>query len=77
MCCNSCVKSWRNKKRLAKITRIKPSINKYNLEGINFISEKDGWKTFDKNYVTIATNVLYVKKEKIYPAYVLKHNSNL
>ena len=26
--------------------------------------------------VTIALNVLYTKKEKIYPAYVLKHNSN-
>ena len=77
MCCNSCVKSWRNKKWLAKITRIKPFINKYNWEGINFPSDKDGWKTFDKNNVTIATYVLYVKKAKIYPAYVLKHNSNL
>ena len=29
-----------------------------------------------KNDVTIALNVLYAKKEKIYPAYVSKHNSN-
>ena len=29
-----------------------------------------------KNNVTIALNVLYAKKEKIYPAYVSKHNSN-
>ena len=29
-----------------------------------------------KNNVTIALNVFYVKKEKIYPAYVSKHKSN-
>ena len=38
-------------------------------------SEKDNWKKCDKNIVTIALNVLYAKKEKIYPAYVSKHNS--
>ena len=32
---------------------------------------------FEKNNVTIALNVLYAKKEKIYPAYVSKHNSNI
>ena len=31
---------------------------------------------YEKNNVTIALNVLYAKKEKIYPAYVSKHNSN-
>ena len=25
---------------------------------------------------TIALNILYVKKEKVYPAYISKHNSN-
>ena len=29
-----------------------------------------------RNNVTTALNVLYVKKEKIYPAYVSKNNSN-
>ena len=33
-------------------------------------------KKIEKNNVTIALNVLYVKKEKIYPAYVSKHNSS-
>ena len=33
-------------------------------------------KKIEKNNVTIALNVLYAKKEKIYPAYVSKHNSN-
>ena len=64
------------KKDLQRITKIKPFINKYNWEGINFPSEKDDWKKFEKNNVTIALNVLYAKKEKIYPAYVSKYNSN-
>ena len=49
---------------------IKPFINKYKWEGINFPSEKDDWKTFEKNNVTIYLNVLYAIKEKIYPPYV-------
>ena len=51
-------------------------MNKYNWEIINFLSEKDDQKKFEKNNVTIALNVLYSKKEKIHPAYVSKHNSN-
>ena len=31
---------------------------------------------FEKNNVAIANNVLYAKKEKIYPAYVSRHNIN-
>ena len=58
------------------MTKIKRFINKYNWEGINFPSEEIDWKKFEKNNVTIALNVLYVKKEKIYPAYLSKHNSN-
>ena len=55
---------------------MKPFINKYNWEGINFPSEKDDWKKFQKNNVATALNVLYAKKGKIYPAYVSKHNSS-
>ena len=33
-------------------------------------------KIFEKNNVAIAINVLYAKKEKIYPAYVSRHNIN-
>ena len=43
---------------------------------MDFPSEKDDWKKFEKNNVTIVLNVLYVKKEKIYPAYVSKYISN-
>ena len=51
-------------------------MNTYNWEEINFPSEKDDWKKFKKNIVIIALNVLNAKKEKIYSAYVSKHNSN-
>ena len=64
------------KKDPQRITKIKPFINKYNWERINYPSENDDWKKNQKNNVTIARNVLYAKKEKIYPAYVSKHSSN-
>ena len=63
-----------------RITKIKTFINKYNSEGIkriNYPSENDDCKTFEKNNVKIALNVLYAKKEKnIHPSYVSNHNSN-
>ena len=64
------------KKDPRRITKIKPYINKYKSEGINFPLEKDDSKKIEKNNLTVPLNVLYVKKEKIYPAYVSKHNSN-
>ena len=63
-------------KNTERITKLKPFINSYNLEGINFPSEKNNWKKFEKNNVTITFNVLYAKEEKIYPAYASKHDSN-
>ena len=44
----SSVKLWRNKKDPPRITKIKPFINKYNWEGINYLSWKDDWKKFEK-----------------------------
>ena len=41
-----------------RVTKIKPCINKYNWEGINFPSDKDDWRNLQKNNVTIAVNVL-------------------
>ena len=62
-------------KHAERITKNKPFINKYKWEGINFPPEKDDWKKFEKNNATIALNVLYAKKEKIYLTYVSKQNS--
>ena len=72
--CNSRIKSRRNKKNPERTTKIKLSINKYKQEVINS-SEKDDWKKYEINNRTIAFNILYAKKEKIYVAYVSKHNS--
>ena len=63
-------------KHSERITKIKSFINKYNWKETNFPSEKDDCKKFEKNNVTIALHVLYAKKEKPYPAYVSKNNSN-
>ena len=41
-----------------------------------FFSRKKLLEKFEKNNVTITINALYAKKEKIYFAYVSKHNLN-
>ena len=33
------------------------------------------WKPFEKNNPTIVFNILYIKEEEIYPAYISKQNS--
>ena len=62
-------------KHSERIIKIRPFINEYNWEGINFSSEKDDWRKFEKNNNIISVNVLYAKKE-IYPAYLSRYNSN-
>ena len=59
-----------------RVSNIKPFINKYNWKGINYSSKLDDWKTFEKNNVTIALNILYIKEKEIYPAYISKIKSN-
>ena len=63
------------KKVKQRITKIKPYVDKCNWEGINYPSEKACWKKNWKNNLTIALNDFYAKNDKIYPAYVSKHNS--
>ena len=45
------------KKDLQRITKIKPFIDKYNWEGINYSSEKDNWKTNWKNNLAITKKI--------------------
>ena len=63
-------------KHSKSITKTKPFMNKCNCEEINFQSEKDNWKKFEKNNRALALNILYTKREKTYSTYVLKHNLN-
>ena len=64
------------KKEPQRAIKLKPFINKYNWEAIHSPSEKDDWKTFEKNNVRIALNVSYAKKEKVYPDDVSRNNSS-
>ena len=57
-----------------RVLNIKPFIDKYNWKGMNCLSTIGDWKTFDKNNLTIAVNILYIKEKEIYPAYISKHN---
>ena len=53
---------------------MKPFIDKCNQQGIKYSSVKDAWKKIEKNDLTIVHNILYAKKEKIYPTCLSKHN---
>ena len=44
-----------------RISKLKPYINKYNWEGIEFPARPKDWKKFDRNNKTITLNVLYVQ----------------
>ena len=59
-----------------RVSSIKPFINKYNWEGINYPSKIDDWKAFEKDNPTVALNILYTKEKEICPAYISKITSN-
>ena len=63
------------RKGLERIKKIKPFLNKYNWVGMNYSSEKDDRKKFEKDKLMIDLNLLYARKEKKYPAFVSKHDS--
>ena len=60
---------------LERVSNIKTFTNEYNWKRTNYPSKIDYWKTFEKNNLTIALNILYIKDKKILPVYVSKHNS--
>ena len=59
-----------------RVSKIKPFINKSNCKGINYPLEVDDWKTFEKNNLTFALNILYIKEKEMCPAYISKIISN-
>ena len=58
-----------------RISNIKLFINKYNWNEINYPSKINDRKTFEKNNLTIALNISYIKEKEINPAYTLKYDS--
>ena len=57
-------------KHTERIIKIKPFINKYKWEGINFLSEKGDWKQFHKTNVTIA--FMFCMLKNIYILFMLQ-----
>ena len=45
-----------------RISKLKPYINKYNWEGIDFPAGPKDWIKFERNNKTIALNVLYIPR---------------
>ena len=59
-----------------RITKIKPFIDQYDWNDINFPSHSKDWKNFELNNKSIALNILYVphNTKKIRHAYKSKYN---
>ena len=59
-----------------RVSKIKPFINQYNWNDIDFPSTSKDWRKFELNNESIALNILYVPHttRKISLAYKSKHN---
>ena len=59
-----------------RVSKIKPFIDQYNWNDLDFPSTSKDWKKFELNNESIALNILYVpcNTGKIHLAYKLKHN---
>ena len=59
-----------------RVSKIKPFINQYNWNDIDFLSTSKDWRKFELNNESIALNILYVphKTKKISLAYKSKYN---
>ena len=47
-----------------RVSNIKPFINSYNLEGINYLSTIEEWKICEKNNLTIVSMFCILKKNR-------------
>ena len=64
------------KKNPQRVSKIKPFIDQYNWNDIDFTSTGKDWKKFELNNESIALNILYMPHNtgKIHLAYKSKHN---
>ena len=80
MCSQYAVTAELNHEKIYKdpqrVSKIKPFIDQYNWNDIDFPSTSKDWKKFELNNESIAINILYVphKTGKIHLAYKSKHN---
>ena len=47
-----------------RISKLKPYINKYNWEGIDFPAGPKEWQKFERNNKTIALNILFIQRNR-------------
>ena len=61
---------------LGRISKLKPFINNYNWDNIDFPAGRKDYSAFEKDNNDIAINILYVpyKSKEIRQAYISKHN---
>ena len=59
-----------------RILKLKPYINKYNWEGIEFLAGPNNWKKFERNNKTITLNILFTSHntDTIRVAYKSEYN---
>ena len=50
----------KNKKVLHRKTKFKPFIDKYNWEGTNYLSEKEGWKKGENNNLNLTETLVKI-----------------
>ena len=64
-------------KDLQRISKLKPYINKYNWEGINFPAGPKDWKKFERNNKAIALNISFIQHstDTIRVAYRSEYNN--
>ena len=55
---------------------IKPFIDNYNWEKVNYPSKIEDWKRFEKNYLTISLNLSYIIEKKCMSCLYFKNNSS-
>ena len=74
---NDALNYQNNEAQPERISKLNPSINKYNSEGIDFPARPKYWIKFERNNKTIALNVLYVqyKTKAISFAYRSEYNN--
>ena len=73
---NDALDYQRIKKDPQEISKIKPYINQYNWEGIEFPAVPKDWKMFEQNNKEMILNILFVPHnyKEIRLAYISKHN---
>ena len=62
------------KKNPERISKIKPYINNFNWDGINFLPQEQDYKIFEMNNKSIALNILQVNEQKISHLYKSEFN---